>query len=199
MKKIIILFILSLTLTDYTFSQEEDFFSGEEKEEQRNNKSRLERWSIGGNFWLSFGTNSYVEVSPVFLYRATPKLLVGPGVTYIYRKDSFWGIETSYYGPRAIATYTLFSNLDETLNLNIGNIILHTEFESLNTEKWDYDSSIGRYVSNGRTWINSYLLGGGLFQPLGQRGGISIIVLYNFLETDYTPYSNPVVRIGFYF
>lgn len=198
MKKIFILLILSLTVSAYTYSQEEDFFSGEEKKESQDRKSKLERWSIGGNFWLSFGTYSYVEVSPVVLYKATPKLLIGPGFTYIYRKNNYTNYETSYYGPRAMATYTLFSNLDETLNLNIGNIILHTEFETLNTDRWVPDNS-GFYYKDGRTWVSSYLLGGGLFQPLGQRGGISILVLYNFLESEYSPYANPVVRIGFYF
>ena len=48
-----------------------------------------------------------------------------------------------------------------------------------------------------RRSINSLFLGGGLYQQMGGRGFATIAILYNVLETEYSPYSNPVIRIGF--
>ena len=148
--------------------------------------------------YLSFGTNSYVELSPIAFYRATPKLLIGPGFTYIYEKSSYYGYETSSYGPRAIINYSLFTNLNEILNINIGNIVVHSEYEYLNIEKLYIDPQ-GNIIKGGRTWINSLLVGGGIYQPLGQRGGISFLVLFVLIENEFSPYSNPVFRLGFFF
>lgn len=198
MKKIITLLLFTVFCFTFSYSQEEEFFNSKTNKETEKPKRNIDKWAFGGNFWLSFGTNSYIELSPVVMYRATPRLMVGPGFTYIYQKNNFYNYESSSYGPRAIATYTLFANLQETLNINIGNIILHSEYEYLSLEKI-YALPQGGVFKDGRTWVSSLLLGGGIFQPIGQRGGVSLIVLYNFIESDFSPYSNPVVRIGFYF
>lgn len=197
MKKIFISGLVLFLVLATSFAQEEDFFNGSSNSKTEKPKRNLDKWAFGGNFWLSFGTNSYVELSPVAMYKATPRLMVGPGFTYIYQKNKSWGYETSTYGPRAIATYTLFANLHETLNINVGNIVLHSEYEYLNIEKF-YLYQGGAY-SDGREWISTLLVGGGIYQPLGNRGGFSILVLYNFIEHDFSPYSNPVIRVGFYF
>jgi hypothetical protein len=41
------------------------------------------------------------------------------------------------------------------------------------------------------------LVGGGYFQRIdGSNSGIFVMLLYNLTESLYTPYSNPIVRIG---
>jgi hypothetical protein len=199
MKKIITLLLFSVFCISFSHCQEEEeFFSDKSNKETEKPKRKLDKWTFGGNFWMTFGTNSYVEVSPIVMYKATPKLMVGPGFTYYYQKSKYYNYETSSYGPRVLATYTLFSNLHELININIGDIIIHSEYEYLNLEKI-YPLLGGGSIKDGRTWVSSYLLGGGIFQPIGNRGGISIVILYNFIESEFTPYTNPVVRVGFYF
>lgn len=200
MKKFILIgFILNFALL--LQAQDDGFYSSEENKDNKETKKeirqqKLARWSFGGNFWLSFGTDAYVELSPIALYQVTPKLKVGPGFTFIYYKYSYYNIESKVYGPRAIATYTLISDLQEKINLNIGNIVLHSEYEYLNTD----EISIYGPTDN-RIWISNLLVGGGIFQPFGNRGGLSLIVLYNVFDHQYSAYNytNPVIRVGFYF
>jgi hypothetical protein len=202
MKKFITI-LLFISFATIVSGQDDGFYGPSEKsdpkqEMKEKRQQRLERWAFGGNFWLAFGTNSYVELSPVVLYRATPRLMIGPGFTYIYENNKTYGYETSTYGPRAIANFSLIQNLDEMLNINIGNIVLHAEYEYLSIEKL-YIDPFGDIFSDGRTWINTMLVGGGIYQPLGRRGGLSLIVLYNIIENEFSPYTNPVIRVGFYF
>jgi hypothetical protein len=203
MKKLIItalLVVFGLSL----FSQDDGFYGSSDTDKDKSEKIKqhrtFEKWSFGGNFWLSIGSSSYIELSPVAMYRATPRLMIGPGFTYIYSSFNNYAsnFSTSTYGPKAIAQFALFTNLKESINLNIGNIILQSEYEYLNIDKLYYDNN-GMIFSDGRVWINNFLIGGGIFQPLGKKGGISIIILFNVIESEYAIYENPVFRFGFYF
>ncbi len=94
-------------------AQDDGFYGPTETEtkdqQKQQRKEKLQRWSFGGNFWLSASSETYIELSPVAMYRASPRFLIGPGFTYIFRKSDYYNYQTSYYGPRAIATYSLFS------------------------------------------------------------------------------------------
>ena len=52
-------------------------------------------------------------------------------------------------------------------------------------------------VTSSRRSINSLFIGGGLYQSMGGKGFATIAILYNVLETQYSPYSNPLIRVGF--
>ena len=39
--------------------------------------------------------------------------------------------------------------------------------------------------------------GVGYFQHFSEHSGINALLLYNFTESAYTPYTNPIFRIGF--
>lgn len=194
---------ISLCFLFVSINAQDDSFYGpnetETKEQQKQKRQdKLQRWSFGGNFWLSAGSETYIELSPVAMYRASPRFLIGPGFTYIFRKSNYYNYQTSYYGPRAIASYSLFKDFGEVININIGDIILHSEYELLSVEKLYLDPN-NTVIKDGRALINSLLVGGGIFQPIGQRGGLSIMLLYNLIESDFSPYTNPVIRFGFYF
>lgn len=193
--KLPILLLCSLFIFSNLHGQEEDFFSSNEAVKNEKSERKIDRWSFGGNFSLSLGSNSsYIETSPMALYKVTPRFKAGAGFTYIFSKVNEYS--NSIYGPRAISTYTLFENLKETININIGDIVLHSEYEFLNIQK--FDSNYGYYLE-GRTWISNFLVGGGIYQHLGNRGGISLIILYNLIDNKYPLYSNPIFRVGFYF
>lgn len=202
MKKFALLCILSLIFAGQATSQEDDFYSIEGTEKSKNEKKerKLDRWSIGGNFYLSFGRITNVMVSPVFLYQATPRLLVGPGFTYDFYKDNYlYYYQSSSYGPKAIASFTVLQNIQEKINFNVGNIIAYSEYEYLNIDTYSVNSG-GFLIHDGREWINNILLGGGIFQPIGERGGgISLMVLFDVTQNVYSPYKNPIFRFGFYF
>ena len=72
----------------------------------------------------------------------------------------------------------------------IENLFAHAEVEVLNMEV----PEIYRYV---RKNVTSVFLGGGYRQMLGERASVNILFLYNVNESRYSPYRNPVLRIGF--
>lgn len=136
-------------------------------------------WFVGGMLGGSFSNNGgSFEVSPLVGYKVTPDFNVGTRITYIYSK--YYGRSFNDYGASLFAQHRLFKFL-----------VAHAEFEVLSVEY------INDLNLNERRNISSLFLGGGIFQSMGGRGFATIVVLYNVLETKYSPYSNPVIRIGF--
>lgn len=140
--------------------------------------SFMERLSVGGNFALSFGSTTYIEVSPRVGYRFTNHLLGGVGVNYIYSKipsGFYWtgspSSEFSVYGAHEFTTYSLPIQLP---------LVLHQEFELLNYEVPSIDQS--QRVQYNREWVPGWHIGGGIFQKITPGGsGVYMLLLYNVL------------------
>jgi len=166
----------------------------EQQEEQVNDNSLsylsfAERSYFGGNLALSFGTNTYIDVSPLWGYMINRNLSMGVGGTYIYTSREFidftgqrFRVNSSLYGARTFLRYRLFDD-----------IYFHGEYESINNELIALDGQTTR------DWVNGFFVGGGLFQPVFGRGGASLFILYNLLHDDFrSPYGSPwVIRAGF--
>jgi len=137
------------------------------------------RLVYGGNLGLSFGTVTVVNLSPSVGYKVTEKLVVGPGITYIYYNDSRFDFTSQVYGGRLWGQY-LFTR----------NLFAYGEYDVLNGEFDPLDG--GRRVT-----VASPLLGAGYFQGYGPFG-FSLMVLWNFNDSRYQPYGpNPIFRGGF--
>jgi hypothetical protein len=167
-----------------------------------------QRMYIGGDLGLSFGTNTYINISPYLGYRFTNRLSAGIGPIYIYEKYKYYdyytgaaySIKSATYGVRGLASFIIFKDIGQYIPIALGNIIFHTENELMSIEKLFYDYSAGRYYdSDERIWIDNWLIGGGLNQPFGARGGMNIFVLWDVTQNYYSPHSNPIIRLGFYF
>jgi hypothetical protein len=50
---------------------------------------------------------------------------------------------------------------------------------------------------NEAPWAHDIFLGGGYRQWIGEKAFMSLSILWNVNETPYSPYSNPIFRIGF--
>jgi hypothetical protein len=46
-------------------------------------------------------------------------------------------------------------------------------------------------------WFHDVLLGGGYRQWIGNKAFMTLMILWNVNEQLYSPYQNPVIRIGF--
>jgi hypothetical protein len=154
-----------------------------------NDDSFWDKIYIGGNFGLQFGTTTVVNLSPQVGYRVTEKFVPGIGITYIYysyKIPNYKRVESNIYGGSVFSKYFFTPNL-----------FAHGEFEELNLEA--YDDSIPPHII--RRWVPSLFVGGGYNQPLGQRGFIQLLLLFEVLQDRNSPYlnRNPVVRIGFGF
>jgi hypothetical protein len=45
--------------------------------------------------------------------------------------------------------------------------------------------------------INSFFVGGGYHQPIGNKAFMDFLLLFNLNESYDSPYSNPIFRLGF--
>ena len=188
-----LLLIISMTFASLEiFGQvEESVVPDKQKKEE---KARIsERLLFGGELGLSFGSITYIKIEPIVGYRVTDRLTMGLGPIYIYEKYKYYDWETSIYGGKAFVSFTVIKGSEGGGFLSLGNIQLHVENEVLNVEKYDFE--------NQRIWIDNLLLGGGLFQPIGGRSGISIYILFDVTQNKYSPYysNNPVIKFGFNF
>ena len=136
----------------------------------------------GGNLSLQFGTTTYVDISPSVGIKLTPRLIPGIGATYQYFNDKSFtpDYSTHVFGGRAFVDYYLLENL-----------FAHVEYEYLT-----YEAYMPYTYTTERVNVSSYLVGGGYMQRLGPGVGIGITLLYNLNETEYSLYTNPIIRIG---
>ena len=152
-----------------------------------------ERFSIGGYLGIQFGTVTNLDISPLVIFKVANPFYVGAGFTYLYYKDKRYDPDysSSGIGGRLLARYFVWRDL-----------FAQVEYDPLNISYYDYylDNS-GLWVRGAKynTWVHDLLLGAGYRQWLGQRSFATIMVFYNVNETPNSPYSNPIIRIGFGF
>ena len=160
-----------------------------------------EKIFFGGNIGLQFGTITQIEISPIAGYRITPRWSAGLGVKYEYYKDNSYlpEIETNIYGGKTFTSYLLLKDLGEIIPgiSNIG-ISGYLEYEALSLET-EYFDVLNEFPDQDRFIYHSFLLGGGLRFPVGNRSSVSLYLLWNLNESSNSPYTNPIVRIGFEF
>lgn len=155
------------------------------------NTAFKDRLLFGGNFGLQFGNVTFVDLSPLVGVKVWKGLQAGIGITYQYLNVSDAGAryETHTYGGRIFARYIVWRGL-----------FAHAEFEMLNLDCYDRGLfAISGQVELQRIWLPGALVGGGYYQPIGQRFGTSILILVNLLQNECTPYASPVFRLGFNF
>jgi hypothetical protein len=140
----------------------------------------IDKLFTGGNIGAQFGNVTFLDISPLVGYKITDKIAAGIGATYQYYhyKDRYYDLETNVYGGRVFGRY-LFTDY----------LFGHAEYEYLNLEAFDFKRR--------RVDVESILVGGGYIQKIGPRASIIAMILYNFTESAYTPYSNPIIRVGF--
>ncbi|MCK4631282.1 MAG: hypothetical protein KAT40_07550, partial [Bacteroidales bacterium] len=76
-----------------------------------------------------------------------------------------------------------------------GGLFAHAEYEALSLERQYFDLS----GTEGRFWLKSVLVGGGISQPLSDRASANIMLLWNLNETANTLYNSPILRFGINF
>lgn len=157
--------------------------SGQKKEGDVKRQAKPQkpmRWFVGGMFGAGFSSySSYVEISPLVGFKVTPAFHVGTRITYIWNSYEFQNGEREnlhHYGASLFARYIIFKGL-----------FAQVEYEALSFDYYNYP----------REWINSFFIGGGYYQDIGGRGFASFAIMFNVLDNYDSPYTNPVIRIGF--
>lgn len=150
--------------------------------QQQSNPISNKLW-LGGSLGLQFGSLTFIQVAPLLGYRLTEKLTAGVSGNYIFFKDNILDRSSEIYGGGLFARYFVTNDL-----------YLHSEYEVLNLEVPNtYGSDYFR------TNVTSVLLGGGYRQWITDRSGLDLMVLFNINQSRYSPYVNPIIRMGFIF
>jgi hypothetical protein len=137
----------------------------------------------GGNLGLQFGTVTMIDISPQFGYFVLENMSVGAGLTYQYINDHRYSASMHVIGGRVFTR----------LYLPVYNsIFAHAEYEYMT-----YNTNVFSLMGQ-KEWVNTsnILAGVGYRQRIAGRSAITLMVLWNFNETPYTLYSNPIIRAG---
>ena len=117
--------------------------------------------------------------------------MAGIGGTYIYISQKYDIIDLNTgdkVGEEIFKTYIAGGRVFNRVYFT-ENIFAHAAYEALSLECY------GR----NRVWVGSPLVGGGYAQEMGHTSKWYIMLLYNLNEHVCSPYSNPLVQIGFAF
>ncbi len=151
----------------------------------------MERITLGGNFGLSLGNPTYINLAPLVGYRVTDRFTAAGGVTYIYSRVRYAGYPTfsnSIYGGRVNAQYAIIPRFAPIV-----------EYEALNVGYQEYTDT-GSIVE-ARRWIGNPMIGATVLFPIGKKSNFGLTGLYNLNYTAnqmYSPYGSPwVIRAGF--
>jgi len=161
----------------------------EEEEPKRGfNKENL---FFGGNFGLSFGSSyTLINVSPQAGYRFNKHVAAGAGINFIYTSSKYYGFRENY----GVAGLNIFGRF-----YPIEQIFIQAQPEVNYTwGKQKYDG--GSEVKLDGKMVASFLAGGGVAIPMGRKGAMLVMVQYDLLQQDRSPYgTRPFVSIGFNF
>ena len=186
MKKVILLILISILLSASLQAQEEV-------------PSRKGKFFLIPELWLSFGSRTYIDVAPMVGYQALNRLSIGLGPHYIFQSVRAYPPYPSYsthaYGLKGFARFALITNAEQFLPIKLfSELFAHVEYEGLSLEKEHY---LPPYTEDGRFVYQGFLVGGGFSQRVGMYNSVSFMVLWDVNESSYSPYSNPIFRIGF--
>lgn len=148
-------------------------------------------------FGLGFSSSNNVSqfsfsISPSLGYRITDRLAAGPGISYSYNNYGLpagypgGDIKTNSVGVKAFAQFVVYQEF-----------FIHGEYEVTRAQQLAIDP-YGILTTSTKT-VSSPLAGIGYRNQFSDRAAGDILVLYNFNETVFSIYPNPVIRFTFLF
>ncbi|GAB2668495.1 hypothetical protein GCM10027036_22570 [Flavihumibacter cheonanensis] len=196
MKKRIVLALTCLCLVTGSLFAQDDTAEETPKGFER---SRL---FVGGNFGLSFGNFTFINISPQLGYRFNDMFAAGIGINgqFSQRKYRFNGtlVEKDRYGVAGMNLFGRFYPIKQ------GFIQLQPEMNYIWGSNIEYTSQqqVKRSI-NGKI-LPSLLAGAGAYLPAGRAGGLIIMAQYDLLNKQGawpnpgTPYGNNIfMTVGF--
>lgn len=186
MKKefLIIILILSTLISSAQFIGDDEVESNNIEEPKFSDKL-----FFGGNLGITFGTSTYINISPIVGYKVNPFFSAGVGVIYEYiNYDNYYygKVNTSIFGGKIFAQSILFEK-----------VILYAENNVLSLERKYFGNN--SHTADGRYLLNVPWIGGGIYQDFGNGGGVYLLILFNLNTNTYSPYPPYEFRMGFNF
>lgn len=153
-----------------------------------------EKLFVGGNFGLTFGDYTLINISPQLGYRFTNFFAAGIGINAQYISIKDWGAYGEYKSSRGVAGLNVFGRV-----YPISQLMLQLQPEANYIFGKDlYYNPRAEYKSDAMI-VPSLLAGGGAVLPAG-RGAMIVSVFYDLLQHQHSPYGRrPIYNIGFNF
>ena len=180
MRYYFLVILISFSIHGFSQENQSSFLNNNSSPKDFNNFQ--ERIFFGGNVGAWVGRTTYVNLSPVVGIKITKKFSAGVGATYNYFSEQYGTRKFVYtvYGGSVFARYLILDNLFAQIGVDRLSVP-------------DYRTGL----LNSRTWIDNVLIGGGYRQRFSERGSFVMVVFYNINETPLSPYTNPIVQMGF--
>lgn len=152
-----------------------------------------EKVFYGGNIGLSFGSITYINLSPLIGYRFSDLFAAGVQINGMYQSARYKNfnnrtIKKVRYGLVGLGVFgriypipQLFLQVQPEMNYTMGKV------------KYYDPPSESKY----HKLVPSFLVGGGYSQSIGRNSAFVIMILYDILQGDNSPYgSKPIFRAG---
>lgn len=189
MKKLLFLVLLVAAIGKFSHAQDEN------KNEKKKgfDKSKL---FVGGNFGMTFGDYTLINVSPQLGYRFNQYFAAGAGINFQYVSLK----ERDYYTGDPIDRIS-----QEVIGMNIFGRVYPVQFLMLQVQpelnyifgKRKYYTTPSFTTNNGTFLVPSLLTGAGVVFPAG-NGGFIISLFYDLLQNSNSPYSDkPFFNFGY--
>ena len=179
-----------LCISMLSFSQEK-----EEKEEKLKGFQK-EKMFVGGNFGLTFGSYTLINVSPQVGYRFSDLFAAGVGINlqYISIKDKYSNGELYSKTSQGVTGLNVFGRLYPLKQFMLqvqpeGNYVFGKQifYDTDPRQEYKLDAQI----------VPSLLMGGGLVLPSG-RGAFIMSVFYDVLQDSNSPYGKrPIINFTY--
>jgi len=142
------------------------------------------RWYVGGSLGFSFGSVTSISIMPELAYALTEDFFVGGGLRYSYFQDN---------NVVPVYKFTIWGGKIFLRYYILDNIFAHIEAERLYFQDPFYSSPTGD------DWIfRDYFYGGGGYRKwMGSNSYMTLELLFDLTNNDYSFGSNPFFRIGF--
>jgi hypothetical protein len=175
LKKALLTVVLVIT-TVFTFAQEE------KEEEPKEKGFQKEKMFVGGNFGLTFGTYTLINVSPQIGYRFTNFFAAGVGINmqYISVKEKYTNGDLYSKTSQGVAGLNIFGRVYPLKQFMLQ---VQPEANYIFGKQSFYDTDPHQEYKLDAQIVPSLLLGGGLVIPSG-RG--AFIMMYCRIKTHLT-------------
>ncbi|KYP16216.1 MAG: hypothetical protein A1D16_14270 [Flavihumibacter sp. CACIAM 22H1] len=150
------------------------------------------RLFVGGNFGLTFGNFTFINVSPQLGYRFNDMFAAGIGINGQFSQLKYKSGGTTLYKERyGVAGMNVFGRF---YPIQQGFIQLQPEMNYIWGSRADYTPQETKSSINGKI-LPSLLAGVGAYLPAGRAGGLVIMAQYDLLHKS-SNYPNPATPYG---
>jgi len=194
MKKLIVIALVTLSSSIFTLCKAQYVRPGDETTPvnptgtpgQLPPKTFGDNLSIGGSFALQFGDITFIELEPLLSYHFNSSFMAGIGPVYQYVNENYGygSYSSSTYGARVAAMFFLPEDLSR--------VFIMGEWDVLNVP----EQSLYTYQVE-RGYLTLPLVGIGYKEQVSDKVFFSIYGLWNFNNSMYNPFSNPIINAGF--